>query len=399
MPRSESPRNTLIDHFYHDEAESGFTRPPPANIFHNVDFTFQIESAQRENPIEAAEQAKLKLPHERVLNEDYFIFVPAGTRAAVRTKMEAGEKLTVRVSLLFAVRDQFNRAGLRSFFAQRDDAVLITVPGRETRIIKTKQGKKTVLAWGIGISDAQIESLFKTAFRTSEMPVNYQIEVIAAYSTGYRGMQGTILENAKKKFITLTHVRKMIYYDCLVKGDGNPPSGYPVGERTEDAVSTLLKANPGMQLGIYEVTDGTKRYGGSLAVNVKGQILINLKPFARELTTLQYARLLDEAQRDGFISDKEVPASIKALLPLPDRGSVTSDKRFVGVGTNVLLQDWASRKAMAVSRVQADLGLIDRIIYDNFLMGWRPPRIADLRGEVRHDQFMPEFAWELLPPG
>ncbi|MDD5268543.1 MAG: hypothetical protein PHO08_15685 [Methylococcales bacterium] len=386
--RMSSPRNTFIDHFYNDEADKSFTPPPQTNIFNNGQFTFQIDQKQADNPIEAAEQAKLNLPSRKAVDANYYIFVPEGTRKAAEKEAEAGEKLTVMVSLLFAVRDQFNRAGLRSFFAKRDDAVLITVPGRET-------GNKRI-AWGIGISDAQIESLLKQAFGSTD--VLYEIAVIAAYSTGYRGMQGTILENAKNKFITLTHVKKMIYYDCLYKADGKPPGGYPPGERTEDAVRTLLAANPAAKLSIYEVTDGgTIRYGKSLAVNVQGQNVINLKPLARELTTLQYARLLDEAQRDGIITNKDVPATIKALFPLPARGSVTSDRQFMAPG-KVMLRDWASNNAMAVSKAQADLASIDQIIYNEFLMGWHPPTAGDVRAEARHDQFMPEFSWELLPP-
>jgi hypothetical protein len=388
MARFSSPRNVYLDHFYNDEAETDPTLPKKGNRFHFKESTFQIDQADSDNPIEAAEQTKLKQPVRKEVDTNYYIFVPPKTRAAAEKENKDGEKLTVMVSLLFALRDQFNRAGLRHYFAERDDAVLITVPGRELAAGQTP--------WGIGISDAQIESLLKKAF--GKTTVLYEIAVLAAYSTGYRGMQGTILENAKKKFITLTHVKKMIYYDCLYKGDGTP-GGYPPGEQTADAVNALLAASPAAKLSIYEVTDGgTKRYGKSLAVNVSGQNLINLKPLARELTTLQYARLLDEAKRDGIIADKDVPASIKALLPLPDRGEIASDKQFITVGTKVLLQGWANSNAAAVSKAQADLSKIDRIIYDEWLMGWRPAMAGDVRAEALHDQFVPEFAWELLPP-
>ena len=370
------------------------TPPPPDNRFTGPPFTYQIDPQHGDNPIEAAEQTKLNLPSRRVKSPNYFLFVPAGTKVAASEKLAAGGKLTVRVSLLFAVVDQINRAGLRTFFEDSDDAVLITVPGRES--------SKTQAAWGIGIDDAQIKSLLQNA----GLDVNYDVEVISAYSTGYRGMQGTVLENATHKLLPLTQVKRIIYYDCLYDASGQPPSGYPVGQRTADAVKSILTANPTAKLFIYEVTDsGTKRYSGSLALNVPGQVVINLKPLGMELTTLQYARLLDEALRDGLIADADVPASVKALFPLPDRGSLSSDQRFIvpsvpapGTSAKQLLKTWAQNNTAAIKKVQPDLAQIDQVIYDNYLMGWHPPNVAALRADARHDQFMPEFAWELLPP-
>lgn len=361
---------------------------------HDV-FTFKLKTADADNPIEAAEHThlnagtKVKIPAgTHVVDDSYFIFVSARLQAKEADAASAGTKLLIKVAILFAVGDQMQRAGLRSYFKDSGDSVLITCPGTESKP-----------AWGWGIDSTMIDKLFAAAGMKA---IDWKIHVIAAYSTGYRGMQGSILNGT----IPLTDLKRVIFYDCLYIADD-----YQTGFQTQDAVTKVMAVTPRPQLIIYEATSGgTIRYGAankrppdSLAINEPGQVLINLKKQSSIQSAFSYARLLDEAIIDGFFKASDVPY-LATLLPLPKRGTLVSDPAAMPASATgkELLSAWGTRKATAIAKLQrADAAAC---VFNHKLMGWFPIRFAgntletDTTAAMLHDYFLPEFAGEFLVP-
>src|SRR5215204_1607243 len=112
----------------------------------------------------------------------------------------------VKVTLLYGVGQDLDNLGLRYFFEQVDDRVLINISGME------RGGN-----WGIGITGLvdpslgidfdQIKYLF-TAGGLKDVP--YKITILAAYSTGYHGLNLSVTEG----LIPLKDLETVIYFDC-----------------------------------------------------------------------------------------------------------------------------------------------------------------------------------------
>ena len=102
---------------------------------------------------------------------------------------------------------------MRTFFAFKNDRVLITIPGRED--------EPGIKAWGIGITDQQISDLFSQAGFPS---LNFKVDTLAGYSTGYRGLNGTV----NNGLIQLNKLQRVVFLDALYKGDA------PVSRRKHD---------------------------------------------------------------------------------------------------------------------------------------------------------------------
>jgi len=404
-------RDVILNPFYLDEKlitnananRFGAPSSTTPTTFGPLDTTFGLLDP---NPIEASEQLKLGLPSiSRANPENYFIFVPGPTRAAVT----AGTVTTVKVSLLFCVGSQMFRAGLRTFFEERTDAVLITIPGWE------KPGTVN----GIGITDAMIVKLFNLA----GIKATPEIHVVAGYSTGYRGLIGSINDGV----ITLSKIKSMIFYDCLYIADDYFPGGNKTKKvqskldavRTRGAVDKVLAAtNNQAEIVIYDVTQGgTTHYqprpdlpSGGLAI--AGHTLVDLKtpkPGALApavvLGALTAARLLDEGATDGFFPRSKIPTSIGKLIPLPKRGGLSTGVLPNGgparsiIKSQQLLKNWGASNSAAIAAMQGkDLLLARSLVFTDQLMGWPPPTFAETEFAMLHDQFMPEFAHEFLTP-
>ena len=136
---------------------------------------------------------------------------------------------------------------MRSFFENTDSGVLITIPGIEAG------WKDYGAAWGVGIDKAIIEQLFKSA----EIPeADWEIKVIAAYSTGYRGFNG-IVANAPQLKIDIAKAQRAIFFDCLYYHDDHVENDKdPTYKKryTQRAIDTLIKANGQISIVVYRVT-------------------------------------------------------------------------------------------------------------------------------------------------
>lgn len=394
-------RDRDCDHFYLDEED-----PARKASGQRIELNVHLPSTFVENlsnPLAAQEQRNLKPALTR--NEltrmgyarDYFIFVPKGTALAAQNATAAGKHHRIHLSLLFCVGDQMNRAGLRRFFADRTDAALITIPGVEASAVS---GITT--PWGIGIDSAQIDQLLESA----GLDVDYTIDVLAAYSTGYHGMQATIREST----VALDQVKQIVYYDCLYTADQ-----YKAGAQTADVIAAFRRVNSTARIVVYEVTDGgTKRYSGNLAIKDPQLLLINLKnqstippvPKARYLSALIHARLLDEGLHDNLFTRSDIPPNFNTLRStLMDRGELASTPTAIPSGppkpparTPILLEKWGSDNSKTIDAVQSELPAADHLIFKFVLMGWNPDFESKISAEAQHDQFLPELAWEFLPP-
>jgi hypothetical protein len=398
-------RDIHEDAFFDDEwAPEPTPLPNPRNVHFNRFTTLTTTSAteqtaltRKPNPLDPRVTSGLLQPevipasHSALPGETYWIYVPDAYQQAVKDALAARKPIpTARVSVLFAVEAEVNRHGLRSFFASAADRILIEVGGIE----RVPEGAEK---WGIGITDKMVDELLSEALGTE---VTSKLEVLAAYSTGYRGLNGTI-NNA---LLDLTHLKKLIFYDCLFWGDApKAPSdatmpskrhpGAPAHSpfNTWRAVQAVITASPSCNIIVYDVSPGgTPTYSdGKLRVEIPGATLISLKPFNVELKAIIFARLMDNGIKDGYFTAAQVPASISALIPLlPKRGTLSSSNSKSTVGT---IGHWAAQNSTKIARAMKDFDGAVKLAGANGLMGWVPAA-----SEFGHDGFLPEFGWEHL---
>ena len=334
------------------------------------------------NPLDRSVSPSIPQP-ERIPDKylgttsDVAIFAP---QRLIDAHADRTDPTVAKVTLLFCVQSELNRHGLRSFFARSSDRVLVTVPGREPGWIPER------VAWGVGITDAQVNTLLTLARLD---PARSQVRVLACYSTGYRGMAGTV----NNGLISLKNVDTVVFYDALYRGDDPPP---PKGAKTNTvrALETVQRDSPaGVQIITYEVTPGgTPRDGGRLRVPVPTTGLINLKPLAGTLTALILARVLDNGLKDRYFGASEVPRPILNLIAaLPRRGTMRSSAIAPPRAGSIRLADWGKSNAADVRGTLNNAGKARALIRKFRLMGWAPPD-----GEELHDGFVPEFGWEFL---
>ncbi|MFY9803466.1 MAG: hypothetical protein WA211_08600 [Candidatus Acidiferrales bacterium] len=411
-PVSPLARDLREDAFFEDEwAPTPTPLPNPRHVHFNrfttltaatatalATVTAQTVFAGKPNPLDPRVTPHLLqpevIPSSRPASHDesYWIYVPPAFTASVNKALRDGKSPpTARVSVLFGVGAEVNRHGLRSFFANTADCVLIEVGGIESQ-------PESPDPWAIGITDAMIGDLLHQALGAA---VSYELDVLAAYSTGYRGLNGTI-NNA---LVALTNLKKLIFYDCLYRGDQPkapkgaimPPKRHreaPASSafNTWRAIHAVAAAGPDCKIIVYDVTPGgTPTYSdGARKVEIPGATFIKLKPLNVELKAIILARLMDNGIKDGYFSAAKVPASISALIPLlPKRGTLSSDTSSKSPGT---IGRWASDHAAKIAHAMKEFGVPMELARKYKLMGWETPAT-----EFGHDGFLPEFGWEHLP--
>src|SRR5437763_1790690 len=124
---------------------------------------------------------------------------------------------TLKISLLFGVGQDLDNLGLRYYFEQVDDRVLINIPGLEG------------MRWNIGITGLEDASqgittnqvkFFLDASGLKGVP--FKITTLAAYSTGY----GCLSQSVTEGLLPLQDIETVVYYDCVYRADKPPlPKG------------------------------------------------------------------------------------------------------------------------------------------------------------------------------
>jgi hypothetical protein len=398
-----APRSITKDAFFEDEwASPAPSVANPRHVHFNRFTTVTTSGATPQtlktgnpNPLDPTVTSGLKQPEvipSRAAGraESYWVYVPPAYIRAVKAAADHRKELPVaQVSVLFGVGAEVNRHGLRSFFEKKADCILIEVGGIES--VPEKTGP-----WGIGITDAIIADLLTRALGRK---VPSKLEVLAAYSTGYRGVNGTI----NNSLVDLTHLQKMIFFDCLYRADGpKAPGGAPMPPKrhreaprsafnTWRAINAVLAASSNCKIIVYDVTPGgTPTYSDKARmVEIPGATFIELKPFNVALKAIILARLMDNGIKDGYFTDAQVPVSIRDLIPLlPVRGTLSSSSSL----TSGTIAKWAKDNSTKIAQSIKGFAKAMDLARIHQLMGWATPP-----GEFGHDGFLPEFGWEHLP--
>jgi hypothetical protein len=402
------------------------------------------------------------------LKSRYDLYIGSKTLKRIRDAVAARVTPPVlKISLLFGVGRDLDNLGLRFYFEQVEDRVLINIPGREPE----DNGK--IPRWNIGITGLQIvfdkkvgiaQSLVGTNQIKSMMNdsmsrvglnnVPYKIATLAAYSTGYGGLNQTINEG----LIPLKEIETVVYYDCVYRAEipapakDDPPvepkptekndsadeldsSHFGSAFNTRRAITRIMKASKNPKIIAYMATPGgspryiygkgtvNERVTENYTVDFQTKIdfrnqplLFNGNTLAQaSLYALALARCLKYALIDGQIRPDEIPRPFKELMTevLPERGRVASSKgtevrtipgpfaRLPGVrlATTTLL-DWGKdhevkiRAATTGEMLDKAITLVStrKLMYPN---GYPDPG-ARTRGGILHAALLPEFGWECL---
>jgi hypothetical protein len=370
----------------------------------------------------------------------YDVYVGSRTLRAVQAARGArpGTSLpTLKITLLFGVGQDLDNLGLRFYFEQVDDRVLINIPGRES---------DSKPRWNIGISDDQIKSLMVEALPD----VPYKIVTLAAYSTGYGGLNQTVNE----RLIPLSDIETAVYYDCTYRADRPAPAsddtqvtltaaerntapdefdrgGHPnsafntqrararlldaTGRRAEVVgyMATLgspwyLQPRPSAERHQYTVDFPTK-------IDLRASTGIRNFSFEQCLFALVLTRCLAYAQIDNQVAPAEVPDTFKDLASvLPPRGKVASTpatlrkpgfspSSLAGGAERTTLLDWGRtnkdkvEKAFNQRFTAVDLISRRELMYpkDDPRHTFSYPGPGNEAGAL-HAGLLPEFGWEFL---
>lgn len=270
----------------------------------------------------------------------------------------------------------------------------------------------------MGISPDQIDRLLARLFPgKSPAKGSWSIKVLAAHSTGFRGMNRSISDIFAAD--QLKKVGKLIYYDCLYRHDApNPP-----GENTFHAMEKLIANSPQAKFIIYELTGNTgdSPIGGTprrAANQYWTKFPANADPFQPKTNTvtevinfktgliqalqaLACARLIDAGLEDGFLNRDFIAGRFKTngelLLKIIDeqlkpRGSYASTAALAAAAKKTFVGNWLSPPSDIPKLVTLLETMREPVIMKFKLLGWEPSNIGDLV----HDSHVPEFGWEHL---
>jgi hypothetical protein len=338
---------------------------------------------------------------EKIFNEarTYHIYVPPAVKlaydAAVKKKATPPK---ARVAVFYGVHSEINVFGLRTFFAASPDSVLVTVPGVESHW--------NGAAWGLGLGSNTIAVLLEAA---GVKGMEFAVEVMAGYSTGYRGLNETIIN----KLIDLSTLKRVSYLDAFYNHDDfplSPPRHAFHKKNTAWAVHTALTASPAAEVFIYAYTTGGVPRKTGKGKDPKGPFkelqaafgarirLIDLEfaqgkvpALADQLEKVCLARLM-QAGSGNYYEERWLPADITALIKLlPFRGEFG----VLGRSGFTNLYDWVGKQPQkdALARFPRDLA-VKVVAYYNLLGGWTDDHWYNLR----HVDFVQEIGRECLLP-
>jgi hypothetical protein len=365
-----------------------------------------------DNPLNDAAQATILLqtkPSGTTAAEfnkqrKYRIFVPRKLATSFKNA-PTGSKPKAKVSLFFGVGPEMFLFKLRKFFQDSEDGVFITIPGVEG-------GWEGIpIPFGYGISTNIIKALLESAgFGGME----FTIEVIAAYSTGYRGVNLTVIN----ELVDLTKLKRLIYLDAWYHHDDHPkmPSGPYAGKNTKFSIDTAFQKNPDVDLIIYAFTHpgGVPRSNPSQtnqavpnSPKVPVQPLITQygshihfidfefkfgtkPPIDDALEKICLARLIQFGIGDSKFPESSLSPAIKGLVDiLPARGSLGT----LGISGYVDLYSWVATHAPPIASFSIPSAMT--LVTANSLLGsWT----TNSHYEMRHRMFVIELGKEPLLP-
>jgi len=337
------------------------------------------------------------------LKRDFEIFVPKRL-ATDFFNAPAGSKPKARVALFFGTGIEMGLFRLSEFFANETNSVLITVSGVEAGWSGIFEG------FGYGISTQIINDLMTLAGLPG---ISFSVEVMAGYSTGYRGVNQTIIN----QLVDLTNLRRLIYFDAWYHHDDHPmpaTSFQYFKKLTQWAVDTAFTSSPSAQLIVYaytpggvprknpaitdpnkesppreEITPYITKYGANVQF-IDFNFKFNGKPHIDDqLEKICLARLIQLGTGAGFQKSAVKPGLQKLIDVLPARGSFGT----LGFSGFTDLYTWVSAHSTELSGFSFDQAMV-MVLQFNLLDIWTDTR----RGEMRHRTFVLELGKEPLVP-
>lgn len=190
------------------------------------------------------------------MEREFNLYAPSGLMNAF-ANAPVGNKPKARVALFYGVGVELSLFRLRDFFANEPNSVIITISGVEGETLPppttwTDPWAGIHQAFGYGISTQIINDLFTMAGLGG---IKFDVEVMAGYSTGYRGVGLTIIN----ELVDITKLKRLIYFDAWYHYNDHPkmPAASPYHQKnTLLAVDTALTKSPSAQLVIYAFTTG-----------------------------------------------------------------------------------------------------------------------------------------------
>jgi len=328
----------------------------------------------------------------------------ASSSASVLTTI--GNTKRLRVSILFGTGTEATRHGVGLFALEAPEpALLIIVEGIEPEylitffnpanpgIMTAPPESRELLAnnrWGAGINEVIIKNIISHHFGR---PVDYDIVVCAAFSTGYLGLYGVISNN----LIPIQSLERVIIYDCLYSLLGQP-------------LSYVKRAKPTVEIICYVATGrGGNDYLPQQPERIRNLVLGNI-PGWRYIDlisnpayhTLASSRVIDQARSHENPIITQLPVDFERILNdvttrLPSRGTVVSDpgiyKKVRGSipSTKVTLMEFGIANGNRIGLWFGQITTVRQCLGNAELLGWPSPP-----GEEWHDMILIEFAWEYL---
>jgi hypothetical protein len=414
------PRHMDFDAFYTDERNLGVPRSShPVGSFYNVHTKpgssaysgALMETVQRQlkNPLndpavatvltQTLTQIDPQTPGTKAIFEaadQYWLYAPPKLKAEYDKAKDKKKVPPARVAVFFGVKPEPNLFGLRQFFAATPSSVLVGVEGFEDEDDSPRP-------WGVGVSTDIIRQLLDDS---SLKNLAFQVEVMAGYSTGYRGLNLTAIN----KLVDLTALTRFVYLDAFYKHNDHPkpPPGHPFrGKLTQWAADTLFKANKSVEIIIVGYThpgatprDAQNNPTGPLkeleAMGTTRFLDLEFKrgkldPVADDLEKVCLARLI-QGGIDDYFTLASLPLAVQKLVGLlPPRGDLGVAQRSGFQPLRDWRKDTAVKAALAAFPAGAALRLVNQ---HKLLNGWTTPK----QFEFRHRDFVQEVGKELLLP-
>lgn len=333
----------------------------------------------------------------------YYIFVPSKLATAFKNA-PSGSKPKAKISLFFGVGPEMFLFKLRQFFQDSEGGVLITIPGVEGGW----PGIST--PFGYGISTNIIKALLRSAGFDG---MEFAIDVVAAYSTGYRGVNLTVIN----QLVDLTKLKRLIYLDAWYHHDDHPKmaSGSYIGKNTKLSIDTAFQENPEVDLIIYAFTHpgGVPRSNpsqtnqnvpnppkepvqplitqyGSHVHFIDFEFKFGTKPPIDDaLEKICLARLI-QFGIDSKFPESSLSSAIKGLVDiLPGRGSLGT----LGRAGYTDLYDWVVTHASPIAAFSIPSAM-NVVTTNSLLDDWT----TSSHYEMRHRMFVIELGKEPLLP-
>lgn len=307
--------------------------------------------------------------------------------------------LPINLTILFAVGTELNRHGIRSFFENQTNMQGIVV------ISGVEPPRDGPVRYGVSPSHAQLVDALKRMF---SVDVVFKIKVLAAFSTGYCGLNICLSND----LLNVSDVERLVIYDCFYLSGADCSTVTALNSLKTKVDKTKFK------LISYKCTQAGNSFADAAKIELHPSLLslfIGKKGLVENLYyNVFYVYLITHRALNSAFDDKVITfpsitfekAFNDLKIVLPKRGSMISNldtyKFVYGSQVNLngktVFNDWLNinknllREYGKFLGSKTNAGSIRGLLWQNSLPGW-----GGGDGEENHDLLIPEFGWEYLP--